>query len=220
MDFAKILEQWEREQRSAMEARRPAREVSSSPGARDEGEAQSGPPAAKSAQPVARPGQAEASRAQAARGPATGPRPGPPCPPAARPAAHVATEVWLDAHGTSDKDALGDAGDPRSGQRAAAAEARRFEALRPQASIDLHGMTAREAEEALGHFLADAAQRGLEKVLVIHGKGYHSAGEPVLGRTARRVIESSPWAGRYGQADRSEGGSGALWVAVRRRQRP
>jgi DNA-nicking Smr family endonuclease len=53
-------------------------------------------------------------------------------------------------------------------------------------------------------------------VLVIHGKGMHSEGEPVLGRTARRVIEASPWTGGYGPAERSQGGSGALWVAVKR----
>jgi len=97
----------------------------------------------------------------------------------------------------------------------AAGEARRLREMRPQASLDLHGMTAREAEDAIGAFLRDSARRGLEKVLIIHGKGNHSDGAPVLRAATRRALESSQLAGRFGSADRSEGGTGATWVLVR-----
>ncbi len=95
-------------------------------------------------------------------------------------------------------------------------EARRLSQLRPQASLDLHGKSASEAEVAVESFLCDAARHGLEKVLIIHGKGNHSSGAPVLKATTRRVLESSPLAGRFGPADRDQGGGGATWVIVRR----
>ena len=88
-------------------------------------------------------------------------------------------------------------------------------ALPVGARLDLHGMTAAEAEEALERFFEDAARRGIEKVLVIHGKGIHSEDGPVLGRTVRRFLEASPRAGRHGAADRKDGGNGAVWVLVR-----
>jgi len=133
-----------------------------------------------------------------------------------------ALAAWIDNHEICDKDsAAPEGGSGQSGAELRAAreeKARRFAALSPQASIDLHGMGAAEAEAALELFLGDAARRGLEKVLVVHGKGNHSRGEPVLRRVVRATIERSPWAGRSGEADRSQGGSGALWVAIRKIQ--
>lgn len=136
--------------------------------------------------------------------------------------------AWIDSHDIVDKDqADGDspplaAGTATSAGAEASAErearARRLAAMPPQASIDLHGMNAREAEEALRRFFEDSSRQGLEKVLVIHGKGNHSKGEPVLKRIARKAIETSPWAGRSGEAERAQGGSGALWVAIRARK--
>lgn len=123
-------------------------------------------------------------------------------------------EAWLDEHGVEDKDAeLPGA----SAQAEREARDRRLAALAPQASLDLHGMGAQEAEAALLAFLEDSGRRGLEKVIVVHGKGNHSKDEPVLGRVARRALEKSPWAGRSGVAGRAEGGSGALWVLLRKK---
>jgi DNA-nicking Smr family endonuclease len=104
----------------------------------------------------------------------------------------------------------------REGGPSPAQEARRLKELRPQAALDLHGMTAREAEAAIAAFLRDASRRGLEKVLIIHGKGNHSSGAPVLRAAARQALESSRLAGRFGQASREDGGAGATWALVRR----
>ncbi len=93
----------------------------------------------------------------------------------------------------------------------------RIEALPVEAVLDLHGMTAASAEESLRSFFRDAAARGLGKVLVIHGKGNHSGDEPVLGKTVSRFLESCPFAGRHGFADRKSGGRGAVWVVVRKK---
>ena len=119
---------------------------------------------------------------------------------------------WLESHGVEDKDDGDESSAPSRIE-----EARRLAALEPQDSIDLHGLRAAEAAEELEGFLLRSSRAGLEKVLVVHGKGNHSAGEPVLGRVARRVIEASPLAGRFGVADRDRGGSGAMWVLLRKR---
>ena len=128
-------------------------------------------------------------------------------------AAHRSLDLWLRRYGVDDKD-LAAEDPPAAALRAA--QSRRLAALKPQGRIDLHGMSAEEAARELEDFLARSARAGLEKVLVVHGKGNHSAGEPVLGKVARRIIEASPSAGRFGEAAREQGGSGALWVLLRR----
>lgn len=120
---------------------------------------------------------------------------------------------WLDDHGIEDKDGRGP---ELSDRRERELEARRIRDLRPQARLDLHGLSAADAERALEVFLAQAAKAGLEKVLVVTGKGVHSKGEPVLGKAARRILEASPYAGRFGTADPEDGGGGALWVVIRK----
>jgi DNA-nicking Smr family endonuclease len=85
----------------------------------------------------------------------------------------------------------------------------------PQATLDLHGMNSREAEQALENFLLLCRRRGLRKVLIVHGKGHHSRGEPVLRGVVRRYLEKSPYTGTFGPADRKYGGRGATWVVVR-----
>ena len=123
-----------------------------------------------------------------------------------------ALEAWLAEKGVEDKDA--DEEEERPGH---SRELRRLASLKPQAVLDLHGMTEAEAESAISAFINSSAREGLEKVLVIHGKGLHSeGGRPVLKKAARRVLEAHPLAGRLGEAGRGEGCSGALWVAIRR----
>jgi DNA-nicking Smr family endonuclease len=129
-----------------------------------------------------------------------------------KPAAR-ALEDWLSANGVRDKDdEAGSALDSAERGR----ESRRLASLKPQAVLDLHGMTGEEAESAISDFVYSSSRGGLEKVLVIHGKGLHSAGAPVLKKAARRAIEAHPLAGRFGEADRADGGSGALWVVIRK----
>lgn len=83
------------------------------------------------------------------------------------------------------------------------------------AALDLHGMTAAEAESALAAFFDDARARRCSKVLIVHGKGLHSQGEAVLGRLVARWLERRPEAGRHGHPDRTQGGNGATWVLLK-----
>ena len=91
------------------------------------------------------------------------------------------------------------------------------EQLPVEDTIDLHGLTVQEALAATERFIAQAARRGLRKVLVIHGKGRN--GDGVLRREVRAYLERDPRAGAMGYAPGNQGGRGALWVVVRRKER-
>lgn len=137
--------------------------------------------------------------------------------PAPKSASSAALEQWLEVYGVRDKDAEAElAPESRAVSRERrGAEARRLDSLKYQAVLDLHGMTSEEAKTALRGFIDTSARAGLEKVLVIHGKGLHSEGAPVLKKATRDVLETHPLAGRFGEAAKEEGGSGAVWVLIR-----
>ena len=103
----------------------------------------------------------------------------------------------------------------RAGDAAKPGKGRALRDLPPQAELDLHGMSGSEAEEAIDRFVRDARARGLTKVLLIHGKGNHSPGEPVLERVVRNFLEKCPLTGAFGKADRARGGRGATWGRMR-----
>jgi DNA-nicking Smr family endonuclease len=90
------------------------------------------------------------------------------------------------------------------------------------ARIDLHGMRQERAFAALAGFLRHAQARGAKVVLVVTGKGR-------VGEEGRGVLRQSvpAWLGRpdfrdlvvgYEEAGRRHGGTGALYVRLRRRQ--
>lgn len=123
-----------------------------------------------------------------------------------------AMDVWLRRYGTSDKDAAFES----SPEALSPAERRRrLRALRPEASIDLHGLTRDEAWYRLEAFFADCSRRGLKKVLIIHGKGNHSEADPVLAPTVRLFLERNPHAGQSGPSDHANGGTGSTWVILK-----
>jgi DNA-nicking Smr family endonuclease len=113
--------------------------------------------------------------------------------------------------------------------RAPGEKRRRLLAKKPDAVLDLHGLTRDEAWSALDMFFEDARNRGFEKVLIVHGKGNHAAGKTVPSATGsapppsplktlvRTFLERCPLAGENGYGSSREGGSGATWVLIRRR---
>jgi DNA-nicking Smr family endonuclease len=86
---------------------------------------------------------------------------------------------------------------------------------KPDAQLDLHGLTRDEAWQALEVFFNDAKGKKLEKILVIHGKGNHSTGEAVLKNTVMKFIEHCPFAGESGRGKAVAGGEGATWVLLK-----
>jgi DNA-nicking Smr family endonuclease len=91
----------------------------------------------------------------------------------------------------------------------------RLRRMAPEAEIDLHGMTRAEAVSALDLFFQSARRDGLQKVLVIHGKGNHSGSGSVLPSLVREYLQKAPFAGETGKAHRTAGGSGATWVLLK-----
>jgi DNA-nicking Smr family endonuclease len=131
--------------------------------------------------------------------------PGPSEPPADKPLAR-----WLRTHEVYDKDA----DDPELREtESPALRRRRLLTRRPDAVIDLHGLTRDQAWDALEGFFETGRRRAYEKLAIIHGKGNHSSGEAVLKRTVREFIERCPFAGQSGQG--GEGGSGTTWVLLK-----
>lgn len=121
----------------------------------------------------------------------------------------MSMDDWLKKYPPQDKDTGADGPGVQSVSR------KKLMRQSSQKSLDLHGLTAAEARIEVEQFLRDSKRLGLKKILIIHGKGYHSKGQPVLKQEVVRLLERSPIAGEYGTADRTEGGSGAVWVLLR-----
>jgi DNA-nicking Smr family endonuclease len=85
------------------------------------------------------------------------------------------------------------------------------------AELDLHGMTASEARQALSEFLAEAsARRGSCCVRVIHGKGRKSVSDaPVLKPMVAGWLRNRNLVLAYCSAKPSHGGTGAMYVLLR-----
>lgn len=98
--------------------------------------------------------------------------------------------------------------------------------LRPDMKLDLHGLRQHEAHEELLGFLRRARRSGARIVLVVTGKGRgsapdHSMVHPggVLQRMVRHWLAAPELRDHvigFDEADPSHGGSGALFVRVRR----
>lgn len=86
--------------------------------------------------------------------------------------------------------------------------------------LDLHGLTALQAERRLASFIDTAVRLEYRCVLVITGKGADGTG--VLRRLVPQWLKSSPLAPRVlaiSAARPGDGGEGALYVLLRRRRR-
>jgi DNA-nicking Smr family endonuclease len=97
----------------------------------------------------------------------------------------------------------------------AAERRRRLLKKKPDAALDLHNLTRDEAWTAMDGFFRNARSQGLEKLLIIHGKGNHSEGEAVLKRASREFIERCPFAGESGYSGVRDGGRGSTWVLLK-----
>jgi DNA-nicking Smr family endonuclease len=97
------------------------------------------------------------------------------------------------------------------------ARAKRKELLgmKPERTIDLHGLRADEAIKRVDAFLRKCRSEKVKKVLIIHGKGLHSDAIPVLGKKIVQYVQQCRIAGEYGVAPKEWGGRGALWVIIR-----
>jgi DNA-nicking Smr family endonuclease len=82
---------------------------------------------------------------------------------------------------------------------------------------DLHGMTAAEARTSVGRFIDNSRHRHLRCVCIVHGRGLHSEGKvSVLKTRVRESLRSHPSVLAYADAPSSDGGTGAVYVLLRR----
>ncbi|MCX7787461.1 MAG: Smr/MutS family protein [Spirochaetes bacterium] len=86
-------------------------------------------------------------------------------------------------------------------------------------TIDLHGMTQEETRNAVIQFLRNCRRKGIRRVLIIHGKGYHSTAPAVLGTLVKELLKNIKEVEDFGPAPPQQGGSGATWVLLRQRSR-
>ena len=87
--------------------------------------------------------------------------------------------------------------------------------MKPQAELDLHGLTVKESITLLKDFILDCKNKDIKKILVIHGKGHHSSNGPVLKSKIREYLQSSKLIGETGIPTPVLGGDGAFWAIIR-----
>lgn len=121
-------------------------------------------------------------------------------------------DYWLRRYGVYDKDANSSENTTLVDNQA---EKRRLRTMRPQAEIDLHGMTLEEAYGALVTFFEDSVRRDYQKILIIHDKGNHSQNGPVLARFVQKFLETNTHAGETGHPKGRDGGTGSTWVILK-----
>jgi DNA-nicking Smr family endonuclease len=82
--------------------------------------------------------------------------------------------------------------------------------------IDLHGLSAEQARQALAEFLVEAVSRGMGCVRVIHGKGLRSGpAGPVIKRRIGRWLRRRDEVLAFCSARPVDGGTGAIYVLLR-----
>jgi DNA-nicking Smr family endonuclease len=89
-------------------------------------------------------------------------------------------------------------------------------------TLDLHGYRQDQAHRVLRDFLIRAQARGAKLVLVVTGKGRTAAEPGVLRRAVPLWLEAPdlrPVVIGFGEATATHGGSGALYVRLRRKDR-
>ncbi|MFZ5657787.1 MAG: Smr/MutS family protein [Pseudomonadota bacterium] len=155
--------------------------------------------------------------------------PPPPAAPKPRPRARMAERDEAEARSefrlAMDEELLG-AGDVLSHRSEALppttfARLRRGE-LSAQEEIDLHGLSAAQAQSLLRAFLADARRHGLGCVRIVHGKGrgadeLDASGAPILKNLVDRVLRHRSDVLGFHSAPPAQGGTGAVIVLLAKR---
>jgi DNA-nicking Smr family endonuclease len=88
-----------------------------------------------------------------------------------------------------------------------------------QDDIDLHGLTLKQAEDALCAFFSEAVKKGLFCIKVIHGRGLRSPRGPVLKEALKKWLKGrfKKWVLAYSTAKDCDGGLGATYIILKSR---
>ena len=83
--------------------------------------------------------------------------------------------------------------------------------INPEAVLDLHGFTKKEAEEAFCSFLEESRERGFKKIKIITGQGWHNKDfQSILKPFIENILKEENYS--YSDAKINDGGSGAIIV--------
>jgi len=85
-------------------------------------------------------------------------------------------------------------------------------------TLDLHGLTAEQANNQLRNFLQHSQAAGRSAVRIIHGKGYGSAGrQPVLKTKMNQWLREADSVLAFCSARPENGGTGAVDILLRKK---
>ena len=90
---------------------------------------------------------------------------------------------------------------------------------RPEARLDLHGMTQDEAHRAVAGFIATSRSDGRRCILIITGRGRGKFGGGVLREQTPRWLNLQPTRESilgFAEAQPKDGGAGALYVLLKK----
>jgi DNA-nicking Smr family endonuclease len=126
--------------------------------------------------------------------------------------------AFLDAVGSMEKTFKDEWPEDESAKQAVPRRMKQVERgqLKPEAELDLHGLTIDEACPRARFFLQDSIYQGFKTVLIITGKGLHSSDGPVLRQAVEKLLDQQrEQVIEWGVAPRRYGGDGALVVFLR-----
>lgn len=107
----------------------------------------------------------------------------------------------------------------RSGAKRAILDSLRRSTIAEDCTLDLHGDRAELAAKRVVHFVRERQQRGVTRILIVHGKGLHSPGGGVLCDVVVETLTkggAAPFVLAFVTAERKHGGAGALVVELAR----
>jgi DNA-nicking Smr family endonuclease len=132
-------------------------------------------------------------------------------------------EAFLEALGSMEKTFVDEWAEDEPVKKAVPRRIKQVERgqLKPEAELDLHGLTVEESSEKVRFFLQDALYQGFRTTLIITGKGLHSSDGPVLRQAVERLLESQrDIVLEWGLAPKIYGGRGSLVVFLRQSEEP
>ena len=88
-------------------------------------------------------------------------------------------------------------------------------AIRPEASLDLHGYRQSETLIELDEFISQALNRRYRMIIIIHGQGYRSQSKAVLKPMVQRWLSEQAQVLAWCPANPRDGAGGASYVYLR-----
>ncbi len=87
-----------------------------------------------------------------------------------------------------------------------------------ESGLDLHGYTIDQARDEVSRFLRDAARQRMRCVIIVHGKAHTQTGQaPLIKSYVNEWLRRSPGVLAFCSAQQRDGGTGALYVLLKRR---